>query len=157
MKKVGKIVKWIVVIGACLFVVAQLIRPARTNPSVDPAVTIEARTQMDPQVARILDRSCADCHSNKTRWPWYTNVAPVSWFIVNHVNEGRHDLNFSEWGNYNARRQDNKLHEMCDLAKGGVMPLGSYTPLHKGSTLSDEDKKALCDWTNRERAALTSR
>ena len=120
-------------------------------------MTIESRTHMDPNVEAILDRSCADCHSYKTRWPWYTNVAPVSWFIVDHVNEARRDLNLSEWGKYDTRRQNNKLRQMCDLVKGGAMPLSSYTPLHKGSALSDEARGVLCDWTVKERATLASK
>jgi hypothetical protein len=110
--------------------------------------------QVEPKVASILDRSCADCHSNKTRWPWYSNVAPVSWFVIGHVNDGRRDLNFSEWGNYDLRRQNARLQQMCDLASSGTMPLSSYTPLHSGSKLTAADVKALCDWT---RQATTQR
>lgn len=157
MKKVLKVIKWIFLVGACLFVVAQAIRPARTNPVSDQSLALESHTHLDSQVSVILDRSCADCHSNRTRWPWYTNVAPVSWFIVNHVNEARRDLNFSQWGSYNSRRQNERLREMCDLAKAGEMPLSSYTPLHKHSALTTDDVKTLCDWTNRERATLASR
>jgi len=64
---------------------------------------------VDPQVAGILDRACADCHSNKTRWPWYSHVAPVSWFVIDHVNHGRSHLNFSEWGRYDAFEQRDLL------------------------------------------------
>jgi len=138
-----------------LFAAIQLIRPARTNPPVDESQTIFARTQMTPQVATILNRSCVDCHSNKTVWPWYTNVVPVSWFIVNHVNTGRGLLNLSEWGRYDQDRQSRKLRQMCDQVTDGAMPLSSYTPLHPGSTLSAEDKKTLCDWTDAERERLS--
>jgi len=110
---------------------------------------------MTPQVATILNRSCVDCHSNKTVWPWYTNVVPVSWFIVNHVNTGRGLLNLSEWGRYDQDRQSRKLRQMCDQVTDGAMPLSSYTPLHPGSTLSAEDKKTLCDWTDAERERLS--
>ena len=106
---------------------------------------------MTPDVAAIFDRSCRDCHSNKTVWPWYTNVAPISWFIANHVNEGRHSLNLSEWGRLDRDRQDRKLRQICDEIQDGVMPLSTYTPLHPGSTLSEEDKKTLCAWTDAER------
>src|SRR5207245_6003190 len=131
------------------------IRPARTNPPVDESQTIFARTQMTPPVAAILNRSCADCHSNKTEWPWYTNVAPVSWFIVDHVNTGRTFLNFSEWDRYDQDRQERKLRQMCDQVTDGVMPLSTYTPLHPGSKLSATDVKVLCDLTDdaRERAS----
>ncbi|OLD78060.1 MAG: hypothetical protein AUI33_03825 [Ignavibacteria bacterium 13_1_40CM_2_61_4] len=156
MKRVRTILKWLVIVVACLFIIIQFRRPARTNPPVDQSQTIEAHTQMTPQVSSILARSCNDCHSNKTVWPWYTNVAPVSWFIVDHVNEGRSNLNLSEWGRYDQRRQGKKLEQMCDEGKDGAMPLSSYTPLHPGSKLSPDDVKTLCDWTEAERAQLAA-
>jgi Haem-binding domain len=138
------------------FLGIQVVRPARTNPPVDESQTIFARTQMTPQVASILDRSCRDCHTNKTVWPWYTNVAPVSWWLSNHVNDGRRILNFSEWGKLPSDRQDRKLRQICDEVQDGVMPLSSYTPMHPQARLSDQDKKTLCDWTDAERQRLTS-
>src|SRR5216683_7428812 len=145
-----RISKWLVITLVVLFLAIQFVRPARTNPAVDESQTLFARTQMTPPVAAILDRSCRDCHSNKTVWPWYTNVAPVSWFIVDHVNEGRSNLNLSEWGRYDQRRQGKKLEQMCDEVKDGAMPLSSYTPLHPGSKPSPDDVKTLCDWTEAE-------
>jgi hypothetical protein len=149
-----RLLKWLFIVIACLFIAIQFKRPQRTNPPVDESQTILARTQMPAQVYQILERSCADCHSNKTVWPWYTNVAPVSWFIAQHVEQARKDLNFSEWGTYEQRRQAKKLQEMCDLATDGSMPLSSYTPLHAGSKPSAEDVKALCVWTEAERTRL---
>lgn len=135
------------VIAAALFLIAQLIRPAKTNPVTDQSLALESQLQLDPKVGAIIERSCVDCHSNRTRWPWYSNVAPVSWFVIGHVNDGRRDLNFSEWGKYNKRLQGQRLNQMCDLAKRGDMPLSSYTPLHPGSKLTGEDVRVLCDWT----------
>src|SRR5712691_1086291 len=105
MKKPGKVLRWVVIVLACGFIVIQSYRPAKTNPPVDPSQSIEAQLNVPPQVAAILDRSCNDCHSNKTRWPWYTNVAPISWFVIGHVDDARKDLNFSEWGNYDKDKQ----------------------------------------------------
>jgi len=156
MKVALKIAKWFVIVIAGLLLILQFIRPARTNPPVDESQTIFARTQMTPQVAAILNRSCVDCHSNKTVWPWYTNVAPLSWFIVNDVNTGRGMMNLSEWGRLDADKQSRKLRQICDQVEDGIMPLSSYTPMHPGSKLSTEDKKTLCDWTDAERERLSS-
>jgi hypothetical protein len=153
--KIVKILKWLVLVLAIVFIAIQFKRPARTNPRVEESQTLAAHTQMTPEVADILARSCYDCHSNRTTWPWYTNVAPISWFIVDHVNEGRADLNFSEWGKYEQRRQDRRLQQMCDLAQDASMPLTSYTPLHSGSKLTPAQVKTLCDWTKAERARLS--
>src|SRR5260370_6441448 len=106
MKTLVRISKWVVIVIAAVLLAIQLFRPARTNPPVDEYQTIFARTQMTPSVAAIFNRSCVDCHSNKTVWPWYTNVAPVSWFITNHVNTGRRLLNLSEWARLDRDRQD---------------------------------------------------
>lgn len=149
-----KIFKWTAIVVVCLLVIAQFKRPPKTNPAVDPAQTLEAHVQLDPKVSAILNRSCYDCHSNKTRWPWYANVAPVSWFVIDHVNEGRRDLNFSEWGKYSSNDRRGQLGQLCELVTEGWMPLSSYTPLHPAAKLSDEDKKVLCEWASAERARV---
>ena len=156
MKTVWKVTKWLVVIVAVVLILIQFKRPARTNPAVDESQTIFARTHMTQEVASILNRSCRDCHSNKTVWPWYTNVAPISWFIVNHVNGGRHMMNLSEWGRLEKDRQGKKLTQMCDEVTDGAMPLSTYTPLHPGSKLSPDDVNTLCAWTSAEKQLLDS-
>jgi hypothetical protein len=149
-----RVLKIITLVLLVLFLGIQLARPARTNPPVNESQTIFAHTQMTPQVAEILTRSCNDCHSNKTVWPWYTNVAPISWWLSNHVNSGRHMLNYSEWGRLDRDRQDRKLRQICDEVEDGAMPLSSYLPMHPKARLSEEDKKILCDWTAAERERL---
>ena len=157
MRVLRKVLKWVVIIVVCVFVIAQFKRPARSNPPIDHSQTLEAHMQVTPQVASILSRSCDDCHSHKTAWPWYTNVAPVSWFIADHVEDGRRHLNFSEWGRGDERRKRKKLEEICEEVRDGAMPLSSYTPLHPHAKLTAEDIKTLCDWTEAERARLTPR
>lgn len=156
MKRLLRVLKWIAIGLVIVFVGIQFYRPARTNPAIDSTQTIEAQTQMTPQVASILDRSCRDCHSNKTVWPWYTQVAPVSWWLVNHVNEGRQDLNISEFGKLPRDRQDRKLRQICDEVTDGQMPLSSYLPMHPAARLSDQDKQTLCDWIDAERQRLNA-
>ena len=154
MKRVFRVLRWVVIVLVVCLIIAQFFGPAKTNPASDATQAIESRLQVTPPVAAILDRSCIDCHSNKTRWPWYSNVAPVSWFVINHVIEGRQNLNFSEWGRYTQSDVDGLLKQMCREVKAGAMPLSSYTPLHPGSSLSPDDVKTLCDWTTAERARL---
>ena len=149
-----KVVKWLLIVVACLFLIAQFKRPAKTNPAFDQSMAIEAHTQLDPQISGILDRSCNDCHSNKTRWPWYANVAPMSWFVIDHVNHGREHMNLSEWGKYGSDERKALLNDFCPLVTENAMPLSSYTPLHPGSKLSDEDKKRVCEWAAAERARI---
>lgn len=157
MKIFLRVLKWLAVAAVCALVGLQFVRPARTNPAVDQYQTIHARLQVTPQVAAILDRSCQDCHSNTTRWPWYSNVAPVSWFVIDHVNHGRSHLNLSEWGSFDNRKASKKLEEMCEEVEIGAMPMPSYTNIHWSARLSPEDIKTLCGWTAAERARIAQR
>ena len=152
-----KVLKWLGIGIVCLFVGLQFVRPARTNPPVDPSQTMQARVQMPPEVTSIVDRSCQDCHSNATRWPWYSNVAPFSWLLVDHVNEGRQHLNLSEWGRLDTRRAGKKLEEICDEVKDGAMPIDSYTWIHRSARLSAQDVGTLCNWATAERTRMGQR
>ena len=129
-----------------IFVLMQLYRPAKTNPPVDDSKTLFATMQVPDDVSLILERACNDCHSNYTVWPWYSHVAPMSWVLVDHVNEGRHELNFSEFGAYSARRKGRKFDELCDQVKRREMPLNEYVWLHPEAKLSDADRQRLCAW-----------
>jgi hypothetical protein len=130
-----------------LLVGIQLIRPERTNPVVDPSRRLTAIHTVPPEVASLLDRGCRDCHSNETRWPWYSNVAPVSWFVIDHVNHGRSHFNYSDWAKYDANQTRELLTNACSLAREREMPLTSYLLMHRGARLSDADIETLCKWT----------
>ena len=151
-----KFLKWAAVALALLFVAAQAIRPAMKNPPVDESKTLRANSQVTPEVGAILDRSCNDCHSNRTVWPWYSQLAPVSWLLTSDVSEGRRQLNFSEWGTYSRRKTANRLRGICEQVEHGDMPLWFYLPLHPTAKLTDADKKTLCDWTKQEAARLSA-
>ena len=157
MKVWRRLLKWLALAAVCVLIALQFVRPAKTNPAVDQSQTIHAHLQVPPQVAAIFDRSCQDCHSNTTRWPWYSNVAPLSWWIVEDVNDGRQHLNLSEWGRYDKRRAGNKLDDICDEVKSGAMPISSYALIHRSAKLSPEDVKTLCDWSAAERTRIAQR
>ncbi|HEX8335345.1 MAG TPA: heme-binding domain-containing protein [Pyrinomonadaceae bacterium] len=139
-----------------IFAGLQLVRPERVNPPAASGQSLEEQAPVPPEVAGVLKRSCMDCHSNRTDWPWYSNVAPASWFVVEHVNDGRRHLNFSRWGEYDRRRADNLLDDICRTARSGFMPLDSYTLVHRGARLAPGDVKMLCDWAGVERRRLST-
>jgi hypothetical protein len=152
MKRIGK---WSLAIIVILFVVAQFVPAARENPPSDPSKEIWSHPGITPDVAALLQRSCADCHSNKTQWPWYSRVAPVSWLLVNHVNEGRSHLNFSDWAQTpDPGKLEHLLEEICEEISGGAMPLRSYTLIHRDAKLSPAEVRTLCEWTETERRRL---
>ena len=139
-----RVVKVLVVVTMVVFGSLQVVRPARTNPPSDPADSL--KVHVPAQVAEILDRSCRDCHSNETRWPWYSNIAPASWFVADHVDHGRSHFNYSKWPAYDAEEQLDIRRNTCRMARGGTMPLPSYVLLHGSARLSAADMHALCAW-----------
>ena len=140
-----------------MFTAIQLFPPERTNPPVDRARTLQARMPVPADIGAILERSCRDCHSNETRWPWYSRVAPASWLLAYDVRTARDEMNFSEWGDYDAEDASHLLEEACEMVREGEMPLYPYTWLHPGATLSAADVDRLCEWTEAARQEIASR
>lgn len=141
-------------IGAAVLVVIQFLGPARTNSPVTESHTLRSRVQIPPRVGDILNRACMDCHSQETRWPWYSRVAPVRWWLVGHVNGGRKELNLSEWTQYSSGYAAATLGSMAEAARRDLMPPESYQILHPGAKLSAEEKKVFCDWAQAEKRRL---
>lgn len=131
---------------------AQLIRPERANPPTDAARTIQAHAGTTRELAAVLDRSCRDCHSNDTVWPWYTQIAPLSWLMARAVAEGRHAVNFSEWASYPPDVQRMLLSMSCDDATSGTMP-GVYTVVRPETKLSPRDIETICAAARRAEAS----
>ena len=135
--------RWIriVLLGLLVLVVGiQLVPVERSNPPEQGVVPAP------PAVLAVLQRSCFDCHSNHTRWPWYAYVAPVSWKIADDVHEGRHEMNFTEWNRASARKRARVAHKVWDEVQEGKMPLPSYLRMHAEARLSAEDRALLHGW-----------
>jgi len=143
-----------IIMGFVLLIVIQVIRPGRTNPSIDPTQEIAASMAVDPMVASILERSCNDCHSNRTVWPWYSNWAPISWLVASDVNSGRRHLNFSKWSTYPLDKNGKMLDEICKDVKENDMPPATYTPMHSSARLTKVDQDEICRWTASARQSL---
>jgi len=137
-----------------LFVGAQFFRPSTAVPPVDSALGLAARTQMPPHLSGLLERSCRDCHSHDSTWPWYSKVAPVSWWIAGHVNDGRRHFNYSTWGSLEPAKASHALEEVCEVVEEGEMPPASYLFVHREVRLSKEEAGALCQWTRVERERI---
>jgi hypothetical protein len=151
-----KILRRGALILATLLLGIQFVRPARTNPSIDERLRVQANTQIAPPLGAILERACNDCHSSETKWPWYSEIAPVSWYLIRDVNEGRRRVSFSDWGNYPPARAARKLEEICREIEKREMPPTLYVLFHPGAELSDRDRQMLCDWSAKERARLVA-
>lgn len=121
------------------FVAAQMVRPDMTNPSVDAASAIDASASIPAEVRPIFKRACADCHSHETRYPWYSSITPVNFWLQDHIRDGRRHLNVS------IGKGD--VEEICEEVTREKMPLPSYTWGHPDAVLTAEEKKILCDWS----------
>ena len=132
--------KKILIILVLLFAALQLVPVERTNPPV------KSDLKASVEVKNILKNSCYDCHSNETVWPAYSYVAPVSFFLADHVEHGRKHLNFSDWGSLDSAKQKKKLHEIVEEIEDGEMPLSSYLLLHSNAKLTEEEIKLIKDW-----------
>ncbi len=150
MNKMKKTMRWTVIIFALLFVVSQFIRPAKTNPTIDESRALQNQVVLPAEVESVLRRACYDCHSNDTRWPWYSHVAPVSWFVTDHVNHGRRHLNFSDWASYSRQDKALKIYLIGETVRLEAMPLSTYTILHRDARLSSTERQLLKDWARAE-------
>ncbi|MBS1796991.1 MAG: heme-binding domain-containing protein [Acidobacteria bacterium] len=156
MKKILKTVVLIVFAVLVLgFIVIQFFRPDFTNPPIDPAATLTANVEVPENVKTILDRSCRDCHTNETQYPWYAKIQPSAWFLKDHIDKGRREVNFSTWSALTPARRKRKLSEVCEQVQNREMPLPSYLWIHRDAALSDADIKTLCDWTEAARAKMS--
>jgi hypothetical protein len=139
--------RWILIAAGVLLAI-QLVPVPRTNPPVESAMPAP------PEVQAILDRSCMDCHSHATRWPWYSRVAPLSWLVAYDVAEGREHLNLSRWESYRPKTQRNKTEEIGEVIEEGEMPLPAYLWAHPEAELSAEDQATLRAWSEARAAEL---
>ena len=128
-----------------LVIVIQFVPVERDNPPVTAGI---AATNTPPEVLAILRRSCFDCHSNESVWPWYAYVAPVSWLVARDVEEGRAELNFSTWGEYDAVERASKASTAIEEIEEGKMPLPKYLRMHSEARLSPEDIDRLRRWAD---------
>ena len=149
-----KILVIVVIVLAVAFVVSQFFRPDFTNPPENSGDTLEASTQVPPGVEAIITRSCIDCHSYRTSYPWYSQIAPSSWLLSDHIHEGRQEMNLSVWNTYDTRKKVRKLDEMCQQVEDGEMPLPSYLWIHWDAALKPGEAQLLCDWANSEKEKL---
>lgn len=144
-----KFLKTIAITVIIILLLAQFLPKNNYNngDALIPA-SIETSHKVPEDVAAILKTSCYDCHSNHTSYPWYANIQPVSKWLGDHVNEGKGELNFSEFGIYSLRRQYHKLEEIAEQVEENEMPLSSYTLIHRDASLNEAQKKTLSSWVN---------
>ena len=148
-----KIVKKILIVLLIAFVLIQFYRPEKNDADYRDVAAFETETKVEGTIKTILETKCYDCHSNKTTYPWYAEVAPVSYWLADHVEEGNEHFNVSQWATYNDKKKDHKLDELIEEVEEGEMPLPSYTWTH--GSITEEEKEALIAWARKARENYT--
>ena len=140
-----------------VLVIMQFIRPERNVSEIPSANDIRVQYPMPANVESILKRACYDCHSNNTNYPWYTNIQPIGWWMQHHVDEGKAELDFSEFATYSPKKADHKLEEVVEMVEEKEMPLESYTWIHKDAVLSTEEIEIVTQWANELRSVIQTK
>lgn len=141
-----KIVKKILWLLLIVFVIAQFFGPEKNQGDITAIEPFLAETNPPENVKQILKESCFDCHTDVTRYPWYFNITPVNYWIADHIDHGKDELNFSKWAEYSLKRKEHKMEEVWEEVKKKEMPLDSYTWTHGDANLTDEQIEALVAW-----------
>lgn len=139
-----KVIKLVLVVLLVALVLMQFIRPEKNQGGYESVAAFLAETKPSEAVAGILKAHCYDCHSNQTQYPWYAEIAPVSYFLKDHVDEGKEHFNISGWTSYSLKKKDHKLEELIEEVEKGEMPLDSYTWIH--GNLAESDRELLLQW-----------
>ncbi len=156
MKK-KKVLKKIALAFLLIFIGIQFIRPQKNNGTADTPNDITHFVTVPDTVVRMLKVSCYDCHSNKTNYPWYAEIAPSSWWLTNHIKEGKAELNFSEFSQYSKRRMKTKLNGIGEQVEKREMPLKSYLLIHGNAKLNEEQIQLIKVWTDSAKAEVDRR
>ena len=135
--------KKIIIILAIAFIILQFFQIEKVNPAVNEGMDFLKIKNTPEKLATQIRASCYDCHSNETKYPWYAYVQPFGWFLKDHIEEGRKELNFSSFATYEPKRQAHKLNEAAEMTEHGAMPLESYLLIHGEAKLSETQKTEM--------------
>ena len=149
--------KKILITLAVVLVIIQFIHPEKNKAPGRQANALATLITVPDNIKNIFAKACNDCHSNNTRYPWYSHIQPQHWWMNNHVREGKRELNFDEYANRPLRYQYHKMEEIADEVEEGEMPLDSYTWMHRDARLTETEKKEVVDWANSVRANMESK
>lgn len=137
-----------------ILVIIQFIRQDKNTGNIYGENDVTQVIATSDEVKKILEESCFDCHSNNTVYPWYNNIQPIGFWLTHHVNEGKEELNFSEFKTFKLKRQLHKLEEVIEMINEGEMPLNSYLWIHSQASLSEYEKNALINWAKQGMSSL---
>lgn len=141
-----KILKKLGIVLLLVLIVMQFFGPEKNIGDVNDLTAFYTETNPNAEVKAILDKACLDCHSSNTKYPWYSNISPVSLWMNNHIKHGKEELNFSEWSSYSLKKKKHKMEEVIEEVKEKHMPIGSYLWTHTDAKLTDAEIDVLDKW-----------
>lgn len=139
---------------AFILIAIQFIRPKKNIETSVQKSDIRIKYNVPRNVISLLEKACYDCHSNNSRYPWYTYIQPIAWITAHHIEEGKRELNFSEFGTYSLKKSNHKLEEVEETVNHREMPIKSYLQLHPEADLTDNEKNLLIMWSKDLRSNL---
>ena len=149
-----KILRWILIVLGAVFLIVQFVRPAKNHSDEPQSRSISLTFPIPSAVDSILKRSCRDCHTNNTDYPWYAEVQPVGWWLQGHIDDGKSELNFDEFASYGLMRQFTKFQQIAEQIEEDEMPLPSYLIMHENARLTQDEKMILMDWATAMRDSM---
>ena len=139
-------IKKILLVLLYALIIIQFIHPKKNRSAGPQPNYIGNNFTVPADVKSIMTKACNDCHSNNTRYPWYTKLQPLHWWMDKHIRNGKKEINFDEYTNKSLRYQYHKMEETIEMVKEGKMPLDSYTWTHKDARLSADEKAKITAW-----------
>ena len=143
----GKTLKLVGLGLIAALIILQFFQPERNNALMDPELDLLVLLAPPEPLENLIRNACYDCHSNQTAYPWYSKISPVSWYLHKHIRKGKEDLNMSNYGLLDKADKIGALADFCDVLDAGTMPLQSFMLIHKDARLTQEERDALCIWT----------
>jgi len=150
-----KLIKKILLFLFIVFIIAQFFGPERNEGDIASIALFFDETNPPEDVKLILKQNCFDCHSDVTRYPWYSNITPVNYWMADHVRHAKGELNFSKWNAYSVKKKDHKLEELIEEVEEREMPFASYTWMHSEANLTDTQIESVIEWAKKVRFKLS--
>jgi hypothetical protein len=149
---------WFIILGSflALLIIIQFFPPKKNDKIINPKNDIIFSVEIPALVKKKIVNACYDCHSDKTAYPFYNRIAPVSWLMANHIRKGKGHLNFSEWASYDRKKQIKLLSDICDEITAGEMPLKSYVVMHSKAVINEKELDEICQWTEQASEQIMS-
>jgi len=151
-----KILKKILILLLIVFVIAQFFRPDKNEGDIASVEDFFVDTNPPENVKLILKQNCFDCHTSSTRYPWYSNITPVNYWMADHISHGIEELNISKWNDYTIKKKDHKFDELIEMVEEKEMPLPSYTWIHREAKLTDSEIESMIAWAKKVRVKYSS-